>query len=152
MPQKTSCDINPLLAAERKTSGEDGWRCQKSEGSSLSCHNQSINQSYSPQPQSVNQLRKKERHHVELSIVRILFPPVTINHWSLAGQTSNALSMENEGSARRQGTSVTDKEAVNASLRGFFGFSTTQVTSLQPAFKMDLCLPLSTYSVLSDQD
>ena len=42
--------------------------------------------------------------------------------------------------AGRQATSVTDKEAVNASLRGFLHQHSTQVASLQAAFKTDLPL------------
>ena len=71
-------------------------------------------------------------------------PPVSINHWPLAGQTSPPLSKENEG--RETSYISYGQRGSQCIAKRFFGFlqqHSTQVTSLQAAFKTDL--PSSVY-------
>ena len=136
--------ISQSIEKERKTSWEGSVELSIVQIYSL--RSESINQYYSLWSQPANWERKKDIMRGGCGVVNSQnFIPSGHNQ-SLGARWPNLASFVN-GKWRqgRQGTSVTDKEAVNASLRGFFVFSTTQVTSLQPAFKMDLsllCLPL----------
>ena len=131
-----SCEIDPLPAAKRQERPQERiqWNCQLSKFYSLL--SQSINLVLS------NWERKKDIRRGVCGVVNSQnFISSGRNQSCPASRWPNLPSFViGKWRQWRQGTSVTDKEAVNASLRGFLVFSSTQVTSLQPAFKIDLSL------------
>ena len=94
---------------------------------------------YILQPQSTNWERKKDIMRV-VNSSKFYSPPVSINHRALAGQTSAPLSRENEG--RETSYISYGQRGSQCIAKRFFPFLqlTAQVTSLKPAFKIDLSL------------